>query len=88
MSDPSTGPSPAQCRAARGLLAWSQADLAEAARVGLSTVRDLETERRQVSPELVQAIRAAIEAAGVVLLSDDEGEGVRVTSRKTRRNRR
>lgn len=66
---------PAQCRAARGLLDWRQHELAAAASVGLSTVRDLETSRRDVSADKLVAIRAAIEAAGVELLS---GSGERI----------
>ncbi|MGA7737942.1 MAG: helix-turn-helix transcriptional regulator [Pseudolabrys sp.] len=34
---------PEQCRAARGLLAWSQQELAKKARVGVVTVHQLET---------------------------------------------
>jgi len=79
--------SPAQCRAARGLLAWSQVALAEAAGVGLSTVRDLETERRKVSAELVAAICAAIVAAGVELIDSSGWRGVRILNRKTRHRR-
>ena len=33
---------PAQCRAARGLIDWSQMDLAEHAGVGIVTIRQLE----------------------------------------------
>jgi len=57
--------SPAQCRAARGLLAWSQAELAKAARLGLSSLRNLETMRHPVRDDQRQAIRSALEAAGV-----------------------
>jgi hypothetical protein len=31
--------SPSQCRAARGLLDWTQQELADAARIGVATVR-------------------------------------------------
>jgi DNA-binding XRE family transcriptional regulator len=34
-------------RAARGLVGWSQEELAQAAKVGLSTVRDFEASRRR-----------------------------------------
>lgn len=56
---------PAQCRAARALLDWTQPDLAEASGLGLSTVVDFERERRQVSEEAVSAIRRALEYNGV-----------------------
>ena len=56
---------PAQCRAARGLLEITQSQLAHAAKLGLSMVVDFEKERRQVSVEAVEAIRAALERAGL-----------------------
>lgn len=64
----------AQCRAARGLLAWSQVKLANQARVGLSTLRDLETGRREISQDMQAALRGALEAAGVLFL-DENGQG-------------
>ena len=41
---------PEQCRAARGLLAWSQLELAKKARVGVVTVHQLEAEGSQPAP--------------------------------------
>ncbi|MGO9944430.1 MAG: helix-turn-helix domain-containing protein [Rhodoblastus sp.] len=56
---------PEQCRAARGWLDWTQADLAAAANVSLSTVRDFEKGRRiPVSNNLI-ALRSALEAMGL-----------------------
>jgi hypothetical protein len=46
---------PAQCRAARALLGITQAQLARAAKLGLSTVVDFEKERRLVSEEAVRS---------------------------------
>ena len=57
--------SPHQCRAARGLLDMSQSLLAEAAGLSLSTVVGYERQRRRVSDELIAAMKAALEAAGV-----------------------
>lgn len=55
----------------------SQVDLAKAAGLGQSTVIDFERERRAVSDAAVQAIRAALEAAGVVFLPENgNGPGV------------
>lgn len=71
--------SPAQCRAARALIDWTQPRLAEAAGLGLSTVVDFERERRKVSADAEAAIRAALEAAGVIFVAENgQGEGVRV----------
>jgi transcriptional regulator with XRE-family HTH domain len=68
-----------QCRAARALVAMSQKDLADQAGVGLSTVRNLETERAGVAitEETVQLIQSALEKAGVEFIP----AGVRLVRR-------
>ncbi|PSJ54899.1 XRE family transcriptional regulator [Mesorhizobium ephedrae] len=58
---------PEQCRAARGWLDLSQSDLAEAAHVSLSTVRDFEKGRRVPIGNNLTAMRAALEAKGIQL---------------------
>ncbi len=69
---------PALCRAARGLLDWSQTRLAKTAGWGISTIADFERERRVVSLEAIAAIRAALEAAGVEFIPENGGgEGLR-----------
>ena len=73
---------PAQSRAARALLDWTQPKLAKSAALGLSTVVDFERARRAVSPEALAAIRAALELAGVIFV-DENGEGPGVRLRKT-----
>jgi len=55
---------PGQCRATRGWLNWTQAELAEHANVGLSTVRDFESEVRTPIQNNLAAIRRALEEAG------------------------
>jgi transcriptional regulator with XRE-family HTH domain len=75
--------SPAQVRAARALLGMTQGQLAKAAGLGLSTVVDFEKGRRQVSDETVEAIRKALERAGLELIYENGGgEGVRRKRRK------
>lgn len=56
---------PAQCRAARALLDWSQQDLAKAAHLGLSTIRDFENGRRVPTHNNLRGIKIALVEAGV-----------------------
>jgi hypothetical protein len=75
--------SPSQCRAGRALLEITQTKLAASAGLGLSTVVDFEKERRQVSPESVEAIRRALVRAGVEFIYENGGgPGVRLRNRQ------
>lgn len=72
---------PALCRAARGLLDWTQEELAERAAVSRSTVRDFEGGRHDLHRGSAGQIVAALEASGVVLVaSAAQGPGVRFRS--------
>ena len=72
---------PCQCRAARGLLDWTQVHLARAAGVSRSTVRDFENGRHALQRSTAALIEAALRQAGVVLLcGSDGGFGVRLAS--------
>lgn len=68
-----------QCRAARALLDWTQAELASRAAVSAGTVRGFETNRHALHRATLAAIRGTLEAAGIVFLDPDAagGEGVR-----------
>jgi transcriptional regulator with XRE-family HTH domain len=70
MGSPSSPPdlTPTHVRAARALLAWSQQDLAKAAGVATSTVADFERGQRKPVANNAQAIRLALETAGVRFL--------------------
>jgi transcriptional regulator with XRE-family HTH domain len=68
-----------QCRAARGLLAWSQQELAQRARVGVVTVHQLEAGSGQPRRATLDVIRRAFEAAGVDFIDGNGGgPGVRL----------
>jgi hypothetical protein len=56
---------------------------AEAAGLGLSTVVDYERSRRVVSDDAVQAIRSALEGAGVTFTIGNE-PGVKLSASKVR----
>jgi len=75
---------PAQIRAGRALLGWSQEQLAEEAEVALSTVRDTENERRATDTTAVKNIRRALWNGGVVFIPGrrDEGPGVRLVANR------
>ncbi|MFK8250411.1 helix-turn-helix domain-containing protein [Ancylobacter terrae] len=71
--------SPEQCRAARGLLDWTQDRLASGAGVSRSTVRDFESCRHVLHRATEAQLVRALEDAGVVLLpADGSGPGVRL----------
>jgi transcriptional regulator with XRE-family HTH domain len=72
---------PAQCRAARGLIELTQSELAEKANFGLSTIVDFERSRRQISAEALSAIRKALENLGIQFI-DENGGGAGVRLRK------
>jgi transcriptional regulator with XRE-family HTH domain len=73
---------PAQSRAARALLEWSQEELAKAAHLGLSTIRDFEKGRRIPSHNNLLGMRTALEAAGVLFIPENgAGAGVRLAKR-------
>jgi DNA-binding transcriptional regulator YiaG len=58
--------SPEQVRAARNWLAWTQAELAERANVGLSTVKDYESAKRTPIANNLEAIKKALQSGGIV----------------------
>jgi transcriptional regulator with XRE-family HTH domain len=76
--------SPAQSRAARGLLDWSQIDVASRSNLSESTIRDFEKGRRVPSPNNLAAILRAFEGAGVVFTNGDE-PGVKMRATKARK---
>ena len=71
-----------QSRGARGLLDWTQADLAEAATLGLATIKNFESSRRETTPANLNAIRRALEEAGIEFIPARSGKGVGVRLRE------
>jgi transcriptional regulator with XRE-family HTH domain len=71
---------PAQIRAARAMLEWSQDDLAERSGVSLSTVRDVEGQRRPLDTLAAVDIHRALEEAGIIFIpgATVAGPGVRL----------
>ncbi|TPN49348.1 helix-turn-helix transcriptional regulator [Mesorhizobium sp. B1-1-7] len=75
--------SPSQCRAARALLDWSQAQLSAASKVATKTLADFERGKRTPYDRTLVDVRVALEAAGVIFV-DENGEGPGVRLRKER----
>jgi transcriptional regulator with XRE-family HTH domain len=69
--------SSSQCRAARGLLNWSQAELAAASKVATKTVADFERGSRTPYERTVDELQRALESAGVEFSNGDQ-PGVRM----------
>ena len=71
--------SPAQCRAARGLLDWSQEQLAQASGLSRSTVRDFESGRHEPHRGSLILLLQTLAEHGVELVAaaNGAGEGVR-----------
>lgn len=62
--------SPEQIRAARSWLGWTQAELAEAANVGLSTVKDYESAKRTPIANNLEALKKALEEQSIKFTAD------------------
>lgn len=71
---------PRQCRAARGLLKWTQPKLAEASGIGLSTINRYENETRPPRASAIAILQSTFEAAGIEFIFPGRsgGAGVRL----------
>ena len=73
-----------QIRAARSLVGMGQQELADAAQIGINTVRNMEgtgADRIRVRTDTLDAVVDALKAAGVILIEEgasDGGPGVRM----------
>lgn len=65
-----------QCKAARALLEWNQARLAEEANVAKQTIADFERKARTPIPNNLSAIHKALVSAGITFLEDGGCAGV------------
>ena len=64
--------SPELCRAARGLLGWSQQDLATRAQVARKTIADFELSQVTPHPRTLRDVVATFQAAGVEFLPPED----------------
>lgn len=68
-----------QCRAARGLLDWTQQDLADASGLSKTAINNFEKGHSDIKNESLRAIRMAFESADIEFLKE---EGLRKKSEK------
>ena len=69
---------PHQCRAARGLLKWTQPRLAEASGIGLSTINRYENETRPPRDFAIVTLQSTLEAAGIQFIFPGKTGGIGV----------
>jgi transcriptional regulator with XRE-family HTH domain len=62
---------PAQCRAARNLLSWTQGQLAEQSKVTEKTIADFERGATKPHAQTLARISSAFDAAGIEFLNGD-----------------
>lgn len=67
---------PSQIRAARALIGWKQTELATAAGLSEMSVKNIERGSTDPRVSTLEAIRTALEQAGVEFINDERGEGV------------
>jgi transcriptional regulator with XRE-family HTH domain len=70
-----------QCRGARGLLGWTQQDLADASGLSKTAINNFEKGHSDIKSESLRAIRMAFESADVEFLGQD---GLRKKTETTR----
>ncbi|WP_417623977.1 helix-turn-helix domain-containing protein [Paremcibacter congregatus] len=70
---------PAQCRGARGLLKWSQKDLARESEITSVTIRNFENEKTMPQKGTLVVLKLTLEAAGIEFIPENGGGvGVRL----------
>ena len=77
----------AQLKAARSLLEWNQNQLAEASRVAISTIKNIESRSGSLrgNAQSIWKLEAAIKDAGVVFIDENGGgAGVRLKEHRAR----
>ena len=62
-----------QCRAGRALIEWSQPQLSQSAAIDVQTIADFEKRFRAADETTRRRLRATLEAAGVVFISENGG---------------
>lgn len=75
--------SPEQCRAARGLIGWSQDDLAANSEVSKRSIARFELDENQPHDRTLEALTLSLQKAGVIFIdANGDGPGVRLKKRR------
>jgi len=69
---------PAQCRAARGLLGWTQQDLADRTELGRITIQNFEAGQTKPRRATRHVLQETFERAGITFIDDERDQGVKV----------
>jgi transcriptional regulator with XRE-family HTH domain len=75
---------PAQCRAGRALLNWTQEELVLRSKITKKTIADFERGATNPRPQTLAQITAAFEAAGIEFVNGDS-PGARIAGTVNRR---
>ncbi|SCB59084.1 hypothetical protein GA0061105_106130 [Rhizobium aethiopicum] len=79
MQDGSPCLSPAQCRAARALIAWSEEELSSASQVAKATIAAFEAGKLLPNEQTLQEMKRSLENGGVFFIAENGGgAGVRL----------
>ncbi|MBI1774417.1 MAG: helix-turn-helix transcriptional regulator [Proteobacteria bacterium] len=78
--------SPAQCRAARAILGWTQADLAERSELARKTIADFEMNVRSLQFRTRRDITAAFEGVGIEFIWGSEPDEHKVDTHHGKAN--
>jgi transcriptional regulator with XRE-family HTH domain len=80
---------PAELRAARGLLGWTQTELSDQSGVAVASIRRFEIGATGLTEDSMKAIVNSIRRAGVGIMSDmDEGIGVKTLNVRRARSKK
>ncbi len=71
-----------QCKAARSLLGWSQADLAKNSGISTTPIADFERGKSQPQRRTLEALQTALEKAGIQFFDEDDVGGIGVRLHK------
>ena len=71
-----------QCRAARELLGWTQEDLQKKSKLGRETIGNFERGIGNQTLKTLAEMQKAFEKSGIEFISDKDGEGVKLLSKK------